>query len=279
MKSIYKEVTNKIIQSLENGVKPWHCPWIKPVPSRFLPYNIHTGKSYSGGNIIMLWLDRLDSGYGTNGWLTFKQVAATNGSVRKGEHGSRCLFYERKEIEDEESGETKLVPIAKHFVVFNIDQVEGGDFALPTIPQFDLSNKAEQVIKATGVVIHERGSQAYYNVSEDIIVMPPKGAFNQTEEYYATFFHELAHWTGHKSRLNRRAVIEKFGDREAFEELVAELGSAFLCADLGITSNYVSHASYIGGWLKLLKTNDKAIFIAASLASKAHKYILPNEPC
>lgn len=279
MKSIQKEVTNTIIQSLEKGIKPWACPWIKPVPSRFLPFNVHTEKSYSGINILVLWDARLKCGYGTNGWLTFKQLHKTGGFVRKDEHGCRCVFYSQKEIEDKESGEVKLIPVLKSYVVFNIDQIEGGNFALPDVPKFDLNSKAEQVIKATGAVIRNRGSQAKYNVTKDLIVMPPKGAFNQTEGYYATLFHELVHWTGHESRLNRSTIIEKFGDREAFEELVAELGSAFLCADLGITSNYADHASYIDGWLKLLKTNDKAIFIAASLASKAHKYILPNETC
>lgn len=279
MKSIYKEVTNQIIQSLENGVKPWNCPWIKPVPSRPLPYNINSEKCYSGINILVLWLARLQRGYVTNGWLTFKQIKASNGFVRKDEHGSPCIYFDRKEIEDKESGETKLVPFVKSYVVFNIDQVDGGNFALPDVPKFDLNDRAEQVVKATGVEICVRGYQAKYNVTKDVIVMPPKGAFSNTEGYYATLFHELVHATGHKSRLDRYDKVAKYGDSTAFEELVAELGSAFLCAEFGITSNYSNHASYIDSWLELLKTNDKAIFIAASLASKAHKYILPNENC
>lgn len=278
-KSLQQEVTNEIIQSLEKGVTPWNCPWVLPKSQRSLPYNISTSKQYSGINILILWAQMMRKRYTTNGWLTFKQVHKMRGHVIKGEQGTRCFYYDLVEVKDddnEDNEELKLVPYTKCFVVFNLDQISGGNFSLPDIPKFDVNEKAEQLVKATGAVIEE-GRRAYYNASADLIVLPPKGAFNCPKEYYATLFHELAHWTSHETRLNRMIKTKQFGDESyAFEELVAELGSAFLCAELGLANNYHSHASYIDGWLKILKSNSTAIFKAASLASKAHKYIRPK---
>jgi antirestriction protein ArdC len=275
-KSLQQEVTNEIIESLEEGVAPWHCPWVLPKSQISLPYNISTGKIYSGINILMLWVQMMHQRYTTNGWITFKQAHKMHGHVIKGEKATRCFYYDLLEIKDEDDEEAKLVPYVKCFSVFNLDQVSGGNFALPNTPKFDINEKAEQLIKATGAAIEE-GRKAYYNISEDLIVLPSKGVFGCSEEYYATLFHELVHWTQHEGRLNRIIKAQKFGDEAyAFEELVAELGSAFLCAELGLVNNYQNHVSYIDGWLKILKTDSTAIFKAASLASKAHRYIMPN---
>lgn len=272
--NICQEVTNKIVVLLEQGVTPWACPW-KPSSqsSHFLPFNASSNKAYSGINVLMLWMTRLEKHYTSNAWITFKQAQKLKARVMKDAQGSKCFFYDIFEKE-ESDGSVLQIPYLKTYIVFNLDQINGGKFSFPEIPSFDLVQKAEDVIKATNADIRY-GKRAFYQPIKDYIEIPAKGAFTNNEDYYATVFHELAHWTGHKTRLNFPHKAQRFGDEcYAFEELVAELGSAFVCADLGISSTYQHHASYIDSWLKILKKDPKAIFTASALASKVHFYIM-----
>jgi antirestriction protein ArdC len=278
--SLLKEVTTQIIQQLEAGVKPWRCPWVLPQSSRMLPYSACTDKPYSGINTLILWSQMMLKKYTTNGWVTFKQAHHRGGHVVKGEVGTRCFYYSILDVEEEVDGKIVInkKPFLKSFTVFNVDQIDGGNFSLseeiPTEEKFEPHQRAEELVKATGAKVRIFGKAAY-SPSQDIVFFPFRGAFQKVEDYYATVFHELVHWTGHETRLNR-GKFSKFGDEKyAFEELVAELGSAFICADLGLLGDYANHASYVDSWLRLFKEHDNAILKAASLAAKAHKYIVP----
>lgn len=275
-KSLQQQVVNKIVEALEKGVKPWVKPWDSTSSENLsLPINYETGKHYSGINIVILWAEMVNRGYKSNVWLTFKQAHKLGGYVKKGELGTHCFYYAAKEIEDE-NGKPKTIFYNKKFVVFNVEQIEDICCSLPEQPKsdFEFNKKAEQIMQATGATISKYCKEACYSSPNDIILLPPEEAFINPESFYSTLLHELVHWTGHVTRLNRHTKSVKYGDEAyAFEELVAELGSAFLCAELGLNMQGLQHASYIDSWLKILRADYKALFSAASLASKAHNYI------
>jgi antirestriction protein ArdC len=286
---IYQVVTDKIIKSLESGVKPWSCPWDRTQVSG-LPTNFSTKAAYSGINTLILWAEAAEKGYASSNWLTYKQAAAMGGNVIRGNKATQIVFYKPLEIEND-SGEKEIIPMLKTFAVFNLDQIE--NIEKPVIaPKIESVNKpsfvdhleAEKVIAATQVKINHVGQQAFYRPSTDEINMPPKTAFNGvngSSDYYSTALHELVHSTSHKSRLDR-SLKGSFGSSDyAFEELIAELGSAFCCADFGIFGGeYADHASYIASWLKKLNEDKKFIFKAAAAAAKAHRWIFKiGEPC
>lgn len=271
----YQEVTNKIIDALEQGVKPWQCPWREDVVAG-LPLNFSTHNKYRGMNIMLLWMSTQLNGYGSAQWLTFKQAVANGGKVRKGEKGTRIFFY--KMVEKEQDGKKEEYPMLKTYVVFNLDQIEGIEVVSDELTEevsaedVDTLDEVESFLHATGADIHYGGQKAYFRPSTDEIVIPDRYRFSETADLYATILHELTHWTGHKSRLNRESK-GGFGSKDyAFEELVAELGSAFLMADLGIKGE-VQHESYIASWLQALKSDKRYIFKAATLATKAHEYL------
>lgn len=270
---MYQTVTDNIIRALEAGVKPWVCPWTGNGADSGLPANFSTGTAYSGINIMLLWSSAAEQGYTDPRWLTYKQAAEQGGQVRKGEHGTTIIYYKMLEKENE-AGETEHIPMLKTFTVFNVQQIDNlaAEYAALPAASFDPIEKAEALTARSGAKITEKGIQAFYRPSTDEIYLPERFRFNNAADFYATQLHELIHWTGAKSRLNREKGGKYGSDKYAFEELIAELGCAFLMADLGITGD-VQHESYISSWLKALNDDKRFIFKAASAASKAHRYL------
>lgn len=281
---LYDEVTGRIIAELEAGRFPWVRPWGAPDGAAAgLPRNALTGRSYSGINILILWGAVIERGWSSQSWLTFRQAVQAGGAVRKGERGTTVVYADRftPEAEKERARQTgedaRAVPFLKRFTVFNIAQCEGlrpGLAADPApLPDREIVPVAEEVIAASGVDFRIGGNEAYYVPSEDYVQVPPQPAFFEQINYYRTALHELCHASGHPSRLDRK-LLNAFGSKDyAREELVAEMGSAFLCAALGIVPT-VRHADYLGSWLSVLREDNRAIFRAASAASKAADWLL-----
>ncbi|HAV1826257.1 TPA: DUF1738 domain-containing protein [Enterobacter hormaechei subsp. steigerwaltii] len=274
-KDIYQTVTDNIIAALEAGVKPWSCPWQRVSGMSGLPSNYTTGTVYSGINIMLLWCSASKQGFSDSRWVTYKQAQATGGQVRKGEHGTTAIFYTTLEKEND-AGEIDHIPMLKTFTVFNVHQIDGLPLTTETVsPEatFDPLPQAENLFNKSGANIIEKGQNAFFSPSTDQVWLPERHLFSDAANFYATGLHELVHWSGGKKRLNRE-MKGKFGSADyAEEELVAELGSAFLMADLGIDGE-VQHESYIASWLKALKNDKRYIFKAASAASKAHRYLM-----
>lgn len=272
---IYQTVTDSIIAALETGVKPWACPWQRTPGMSGLPSNYATGMGYSGMNIMLLWCSASEQGFNDSRWMTYKQAKAEGGQVRKGEHGTTAIFYTMLERENNE-GETEYIPMLKTFTVFNVEQIDGltlSDEAVFPAETFEPLPQAEALFRNSGATIIAKGQNAFFAPSTDEIYLPERRLFSDAANFYATGMHELVHWSGAKSRLNRE-MKGKFGSEDyAFEELIAELGSAFLMADLGIVGE-VQHESYIASWLKALRNDKRYIFKAASAASKAHRYLM-----
>jgi len=274
---IYQTVTDSIIEALEMGVKPWACPWKRNGIKSGIPSNFATGTAYSGMNIMLLWCSAAKQGFNDSRWLTYKQAQEQGAQVRKGEHGTTAIFYRTIEKENE-AGELEQIPMLKTFTVFNVEQIDGlllsdENAATQPVNEFDPLPQVEALFQRTGAKITERGQQAFFLPGADEIWLPARHLFTDAANFYATGLHELVHWSGAKSRLNRD-MKGKFGSGVyAFEELVAELGSAFLMADLGVTGE-VQHESYIASWLKSLRGDKRFIFRAASAASKAHQYLM-----
>jgi antirestriction protein ArdC len=282
---LYEEVTQRIVGELEAGRVPWVQPWGRAAgaPGAGLPRNALTGRPYSGINILILWGAVIEGGYPGQGWLTFRQARGAGGCVRKGERGTTVVYADRfvPEAERErarEAGEdARAIPFLKRFTVFNAAQCEGlpDDLAAEPapLPERAIVPVAEAVIAASGVAFRVGGDRAFYAPGPDRVQVPPQPAFFDQINYYRTCLHELTHATGHASRLGRD-LSHPFGSPGyAREELVAEMGSAFLCAALGIIPT-VRHADYIASWLAVLRDDAKAIFRAASHASKAADWLL-----
>lgn len=285
--SLYDEVTGRIIGELEAGRLPWVKPWNKVGGTGpGLPRNATTGRSYSGVNILLLWGAVIEHGYETQGWLTFRQAQKAGGQVRRGERGTTVVFADKftpkaeQERAAREGDAPGAVPFLKRFTVFNVDQCEGLETlaAAPApLPERQVIPHVEALVAATRADFRIGGHEAYYAPALDYIRVPPQPAFRQQIDYYRTALHELSHWTGHPSRLNRDQS-GRFGSKPyGFEELVAELSAAFACAALGVVPT-VRHADYLGAWLAILKEDNRAIFRAASKASKAADYLLAFAP-
>jgi len=281
--NLYDEVTTRIIAELEAGRLPWVQPWGTKGLGPCLPHNAATARPYSGINILLLWGAAQERGFAAQGWLTFRQALGAGGSVRKGERGTTVFYADRFVPEGEkaraaEAGDdAKAVPFLKRFTVFNLDQCEGLREGLAgdpePLPECEAVPLAEEVIAASGVTFRIGGAEAYYAPGPDLVMVPPQRAFHAPINYYRTALHELTHATGHAKRLGR-SILNAFGSKDyAREELVAEMGSAFLCAALGIQPT-VRHADYLGSWLDVLREDNKAIFRAASQASKAAEWLL-----
>lgn len=289
MSNVYDTITTNIINAIEQGAGEFRMPWHRASTANGIPCNAVTGTEYKGSNILTLWATAGAKGYGSNRWATFKQWQSVGAQVRKGEKSATGIYFNMLERENEDTGEakgkSKAIPFARPFHLFNAAQVDGYN-SESVAPRQDLTEtirNADDVIAATRARITHEGSRAFYRPSTDEIYMPPRDAFigtetsTATEAYYSTTLHELAHWTGHGSRLARDFTRSKrFGDEAyAGEELVAELGAAFLCARLGITNEpRADHAQYLAHWLKVLKGDSRAIVRAASDAQKAADFIL-----
>ncbi len=283
-RDIYAEVTDRIIGELEEGRLPWVQPWGRTgCVNPSLPRNAVTARNYSGVNVLILWGAVIDAGFPSQSWLTFRQAIEAGGNVRKGERGTTVVYADRFTPEKEKeraraTGEdAKAVPFLKRFTVFNVAQCEGlrsGLTADPApLPERQIVPIAEEVIAASGVDFRIGGDKAFYVPAHDFVQVPPQPAFFEQINYYRTALHELTHATGHVSRLDRKMMNGLGGKDYAREELVAEMGSAFLCAALGIAPT-VRHADYLGSWLEVLREDTRAIFRAASAATKAADWIL-----
>ena len=286
---IYTRVTNQIARQLEQGVRPWSKPWsVEHTAGRITRPLRHNAIPSRGVNVLLLWSEALAKGYAAPLWMTYKQSQELGAQVRKGEHGSLVVYADRfTKTETNDQGESveHAIPFMKGYTVFNVEQIDGLPahyYAQPSNP-LPLSERlahADQFVTATGVTIRHGGNQAYYSPAADHIQLPPFEAFKDKESYYATALHELTHATRHATRLDRDFGRQRFGDAGyAREELVAELGSAFLCADLGITPEIrADHADYIGHWLKVLAEDKHAIFQAAAHAQRAADFLQQLQP-
>ncbi len=287
---MYQEVTNIIIEALEAGVKPWSEPqWKGEAAPRIVMPLRHNSEAYKGINVVILWSIAMKKNYVSPHWMTYKQAKELGGQVKKGEKSSPVFYAGKLKIEDEgeaaASGaddEEKFIHYMKAYSVFNVEQIDDlpenyyyRPAPWPTNPDLERSIEAENFITQTGAAVHFGGDSAFYSPKNDSISMPALEDFKSASAYYAVLLHELTHWTGHKSRLDRGfAPIKKESEEYAFEELIAELGAAFLCADTGVMSDIRGdHAHYIDFWLKILKEDKKAIFRAASKAQKAADFL------
>lgn len=289
-KDIYQRVTDQIVAELEKGVRPWLKPWNADHAAGRITRPLRAnGIAYRGINVLMLWAAATERGYSAPLWLTYKQAQELGGQVRKGEKGSLVVYANTitKTETDEASGEdvVREIPFMKGYIVFNAEQVDGLPAHFYAMQQFALDpvarvEKAEAFFAATGAEIQEGGNRACYNVTTDRVQMPPFVSFIEAEAYYATLAHEMTHWTRHPKRLSRDFGRKHWGDEGyAMEELVAELGAAFVCADLALTpAPREEHAAYIGCWLKALKDDKRAIFSAAAHAQRAADYLASLQP-
>jgi antirestriction protein ArdC len=282
---VYQKITDRIVAELERGVRPWLKPWsagngegriTRPLRANGIPYR--------GINVLMLWSEAIEKDYASPIWVTFKQALELKANVRKGEHGSLVVYADkiiRRETDSETGQEAeRAIPFMKGYTVFNTEQIEGLPehyYAEPAQPSHTVQRveRAEVFFAATGANVVHGGSRACYIPLTDNVQMPCIDFFRDAESYYATLAHEVTHWTRHETRLNRDFGRKRYGDEGyAMEELVAELGSAFLSADLELTPEVrEDHASYIASWIKVLKDDKRAIISAASHAQRAADFL------
>ena len=278
------------IAELEKGERPWLKPWNAEHAAgkitRPLRYN---GLPYSGINVVMLWAEAMEKGYNAPLWMTFKQAQELGGHVKKGEHGSLVVYANTltKTETNETTGEDEehKIPFMKGYTVFNVEQIDDlpAHYYAMQAPQLETAQRldhAEQFFKHLRADIRYGGNRAFYAIGSDYVQMPPFEFFKDPESFYATQLHECTHWTRHSTRLDRDLGRKKWGDEGyAMEELVAELGSAFLSADLGLTPEVRDdHAAYLAGWLKVLKEDKRAIFSAAAHAQRAAEFLHNLQP-
>ncbi len=284
MASVYEIITDRIIKQLEAGTAPWHKPWSTP-GQRGLPRNLLSGHPYRGINVWIL----ASSGYASPYWLTFRQADELGGHVKKGEKGLPVVFWKfgTREVQDGEDVIERKSVLCRYYTVFNINQCEGlriqAAEATEPLPHIDPIDNCEQIVAEwLGKPAIRYGSDhASYNKMHDLAQMPDRTAFDSAEEFYSTLFHELIHSTGHPLRLNRPTLtdFERFGDEKySAEELVAEMGSAFLCGFVGIENKTINNsAAYLRSWLQVLKKDLRLVLIAGGQAQKAADLIL-NQP-
>ena len=275
---IYSQVTDQIIADLEAGTVPWEQPWSGGFS---IPRNGSTHNFYSGINILILWMRQKKAGFASSQWLTFNQAKALGGSVKKGEKATHIIFYSPLKIEEQNIAgelEEKKISMLKVHSVFNLTQIEGleslAETELGTAQRSEpeICQEAEKILSASGAKLSfDGGPMAFYDLESDSIHLPEKAMFKDQLGYYGTLLHELTHWTGAEARLNRKLQAKR-NAQYAAEELVAELGSSFLCAHVGLKYT-TQHASYVGEWLKVLREDKGAIFKAAAQARVATEFL------
>jgi antirestriction protein ArdC len=299
LRDFRQEVTDSIVEMLERGIAPWQKPWESGASSLGIPFNPTSERAYRGGNAIHLMATGLQHGYEDPRWMTYKQASDNGWQIRRGEKGTQIEYWEVKSASDKTqpagpngAGDGSTAPgnteaersrlIHRVYTVFNAQQIE---CIPPHTPKqhtaFEAVQAGEQILKNSGAnIAHDQADRAFYSRSQDSIHLPPKDAFKDAAGYYGTALHELAHWTGHPSRLDRSTLIEsyRFGDvNYAKEELRAELASVFLAAQRGIPHDPEQHAAYVNSWIGALKRDKNEIFRAAHDASKATDFILALE--
>jgi antirestriction protein ArdC len=268
-----QNVVEDLVRIIEGGVMPWKLPWASSTSSG-LPINVSTKRPYSGSNVLLLWVAQASSGYESSLWIGFDQAKKIGGHVRKGEHGHPVLIYRNGVREADDGTEEQYAYLAVK-PVFNIDQVDGLDHLKPSFEKHDWHpiEDAENIMIKSGAAINYGGDRAFYNRGLDKIQLPDRERFENADDFYATALHELGHWTGHESRLDRE-FGKRFGDHAyAAEELVAEISCAITRARIGL-SGEVQHASYLSHWLDVLKKDPRFILTAASAASKASEFLV-----
>ncbi len=289
---IYQRVTDQIVAAIEVGAGKWEMPWhTAGATNATRPVNAVSKKPYRGVNTLALWIAASDQSYTSNEWATYKQWQEKGAQVRKGEKSSLVVFWKINDSDkDEENHEgssnggddtadaSQRRILARGYYVFNASQVDGYTPPplpeLPTVPEAERNSEAEAFFAATEAVIRHGGDRACYRPVTDHIQMPAFTAFPNPVDYYSTLGHETIHWTSAKRRLDRDLTGRFGSEAYAAEELVAELGAAFLCADLGLTNTpRPDHAAYVASWLKVLKNDSRAIFTAASKAQQAADYL------
>ncbi|HEX7951976.1 MAG TPA: zincin-like metallopeptidase domain-containing protein [Burkholderiales bacterium] len=287
---IYEEVTNEIIALLEAGTRPWSPRWASGAAS--LPLR-HEGTAYRGINILLLWAAAMSRGYSNPYWMTYRQAHELGGQVRKGEKGNLVVHAgtftpkdgETGEPITDSEGEEATRRFLKRYVVFNVEQIDGLDMGKFPTPQIAIKNRdhrdpeLDAAFARWPVPYREGGNSAYYHPVADSITMPAFGDFVTGNAFYATLAHECVHSSGHDSRLNRESLYEYGKSKEirAFEEMIAEVGAAFLCAQLGMeATEREDHAAYLASWVKCLRGDKRAIFRAATAAQAASELILSH---
>jgi antirestriction protein ArdC len=279
-KDLYVEVSNRIAAQLESGVAPWVKPW-SVTAGRNIPHNAITGRPYSGVNVLMLWMAMNNPAYTVPAWATFNQIKNAGGRLKPDSKGTGIEIYFVKPMESKTrlgtDGKPAKFMMLKSFHVFNVGQCEGlpEKFTGVSVEPRDESRRdatIEEFLTATGAKFYHGGDRAFYSPAHDAITLPAFEAFKSASDYYGTAAHELAHWTGHKARLDRQFGARFVYAQYAAEELVAELCSAFIAAEFGIDGQ-LQNAEYIAVWIRLLKDDSKAFFTAASKAQAAADYL------
>jgi antirestriction protein ArdC len=274
---VYSMITQKIIEELEQGIVPWHKPW----KASDVPRSFSTGKPYQGINLLYLATTARLMNYESPFWITYKNAIKQGGYVKRGEHAIPVVYW-KKVVKEDEDGEKKFYSFLKYDNVYNLDQTEGVK-NVPCIGQVVINNPIEECEK---IVLgfknqpntEHGGDRAYYNSNFDKIVLPKLNSFDSAENYYCTRFHEMIHSTGHASRLNRKSIVDacKFGDTNySEEELIAEIGAAYLCGCAGIENLVVNNSvAYIANWLTKLRNDKQFIVKASSKAQRAANFVL-----
>ena len=277
---LYERIANQIVAQMSEGVLPWHRPWAVNPNARVSKPLRENAVPYQGINVLILWSAAIDKGYASPFWMTYRQAQSIGAQVRKGERATHIVFAKtaKKTETDEYGDETEvLLPVRRVYAVFNADQIDGlPEKYTPEIPDVNPDERdaaCQAWIDSLGVEIRYGGQRAFYAPGPDRIQMPPFETFESSQTFHSTLLHELTHSTGHRDRLDRlRGRLDE--KARAREELVAELGSAFLCADMGIASApRADHASYIASWLELLTDEPRAVFDAATQAQHAVEFL------
>ena len=278
---LYSRITSQIVAQLQAGVRPWTQPWAAS-HSASRPLR-HDGTPYQGINVVLLWSEASARGFQASTWMTFRQAMALGAHVRKGERGSTVVYANqlvRSDTDDAGEEAIQRIPFLKAYTVFNIEQIEDlpGAYAAPPAPIRNIGERvarAEAFFARTGAEVRQGGGCAFYAPGPDYVQMPPFESFLDPESYYATLGHELTHWTRHAGRLDRDFGRRRHGDEGyAREELVAELGATFLCADLGLALEpREDHAAYLASWLEVLRDDRRFIFSAAAHAQRAVDFL------
>lgn len=273
--SVHTAITERIVAAIEAGAGEFKMPWHSEGPAVTRPTNAQTDKAYRGVNAISLWAEAMLSGYETGWWASYQQWQKLGAQVRRGEGGATIVFYREYLPEDAKDPEADRRLVARASRVFNADQVDKWE---PPSPEptstVDVLSAVESFIDKTGATIKHDRQMACYRWDQDLIEMPARTRFRDTESYYAVLLHELTHWTGTTHRLSR--TFGRYGsDAYAIEELTAELGAAFLCSDCGISNSpRPDHAAYIQSWLRVLKSDNRAIFSASAAAQEAVAHLI-----
>jgi antirestriction protein ArdC len=288
---IYEKITVRIVEDLARGVRPWMQPWkAAHATGRITRPLRHNGQPYSGMNVLLLWSEALARGYSSPIWMTFKQALEAGAAVRKGETGTTVVFasrFTKSESDDHGNEVEREIPFLKAYMVFNVAQIDGlpdhyHDRPAPVLDPIERIDHADIYFRNTGALIRYGGNHAYYSPVTDHIQMPPFEAFENAAAYVATLSHEAVHWTAPAARLGRDlSRYAKDKTERAREELIAELGSCFLCADLGIAPELEprpDHASYLQSWLTVLSNDKRAIFQSAAHAQRAVAYLHGLQP-